>query len=209
MDQTACKPGSVPPAPKRRHWRSFLWTAPRGTVLATYPGPSGLRQPYRIAPARNPYSVLLLAGLAMPSLLPGTRWALTPPFHPSRSLRAEVCFLWRYPWGRPRRALPAAMSWWSPDFPRPSCKSRDRPAVWSARNLRVRGDGVKVRRPFPRKPSCGGAGAFPVGAGGDLQCHPRGGPGRRFGKPCLPQAQERRRVPERVDGGGGRGLPAP
>ena len=46
MDQTACKPGSVPPAPKRRHWRSFLWTAPRGTVLATYPDRSGLRQPY-------------------------------------------------------------------------------------------------------------------------------------------------------------------
>src|SRR4051812_17854190 len=46
MDQTACKPGSVPPEPKLRHWRSFLWTAPRGTVLATYPDRSGLRQPY-------------------------------------------------------------------------------------------------------------------------------------------------------------------
>src|ERR1700712_2827964 len=46
MDQTACKPGSVPPEPKPRHWRSFLWTAPRGTVLATYPDRSGLRQPY-------------------------------------------------------------------------------------------------------------------------------------------------------------------
>ena len=33
------------PAPKRRTRRPFLWTAPRGTVLATYPGPSGLRQP--------------------------------------------------------------------------------------------------------------------------------------------------------------------
>ena len=45
MDQTACKPGSVPPRPKPRHWRSFLWTVPRGTVLATYPDRSGLRQP--------------------------------------------------------------------------------------------------------------------------------------------------------------------
>jgi len=34
-------------------------------------------------PARRPYSVLLQAGLAMPSLSPGPRWALTPPFHPS------------------------------------------------------------------------------------------------------------------------------
>src|SRR4051794_30683249 len=62
--------------------RSFLWTDPRGPVLATYPGSSGLRQPCPLARAQNPYSVLLLAGLAMPSLLPGTRWALTPPFHP-------------------------------------------------------------------------------------------------------------------------------
>ncbi|VXB09870.1 hypothetical protein BREVUG8_100364 [Brevundimonas sp. G8] len=32
--------------------------------------------------------VLLQAGLAMPSLLPGTRWALTPPFHPYRPREA-------------------------------------------------------------------------------------------------------------------------
>ena len=35
-------------------------------------------------PARRPYSVLLQAGLAMPSPSPGPRWALTPPFHPYR-----------------------------------------------------------------------------------------------------------------------------
>src|SRR5206468_6956246 len=113
-----CRPGT-----KSRTRRSFLWTAPRGTVLATYPDRLGLRQPYPPSPklgrAHGPYSVLLLAGLAMPSLLPGTRWALTPPFHPYPSRRGAVCFLWRYPWGHPRRALPAAMSSWSPDFPRP------------------------------------------------------------------------------------------
>ena len=85
-DQTACKPGSVPP-PLPGTRRSFLWTDPRGPVLATYPDPSALRQAYppspRLRRARDPYSVLLLAGLAMPSLLPATRWALTPPFHPS------------------------------------------------------------------------------------------------------------------------------
>ena len=31
---------------------------------------------------RDPYSVLLLAGLAMRPLSPAARWALTPPFHP-------------------------------------------------------------------------------------------------------------------------------
>ena len=74
----------------------------------------------------------------MRRLLPAARWALTPPFHPFRSAIPKdfgevVCFLWRYPWGRPRRALPAAMSKWSPDFPRPPCEGRDRPAVWSGR----------------------------------------------------------------------------
>src|SRR6204780_2376471 len=28
-----------------------------------------------------------------------------------------VCFLWRFPWGRPRRTLSGAVSVWSPDFP--------------------------------------------------------------------------------------------
>jgi hypothetical protein len=34
------------------------------------------------APARGPYLALLPVGLAVPSLLPSPRWALTPPFHP-------------------------------------------------------------------------------------------------------------------------------
>ena len=31
--------------------------------------------------------------------------------------RAAVYFLWRFPWGRPRRTLSGAVSPWSPDFP--------------------------------------------------------------------------------------------
>ena len=82
--------------------------------------------------ARRPYSVLLQAGLAMPPPLPETRCALTAPFHPCPAPKCEaVCFLWRYPWGRPRRALPAAYSPWSPDFPPSSEEDSDRPAVWS------------------------------------------------------------------------------
>ena len=41
-------------------------------------GPAGAK------PARCPYLVLLQAGLAMPSVSPRPRWALTPPFHPYR-----------------------------------------------------------------------------------------------------------------------------
>jgi len=39
-DQTACKPGSVPPT-LRQTRRSFLWTGHCWTVLATYPDASG------------------------------------------------------------------------------------------------------------------------------------------------------------------------
>src|SRR6185312_2974927 len=88
------------------------------------------------AEARRPYLVLLQAGLTMPSLSPGTRCALTAPFHPyppTPRRRRAVCFLWRYPWARARRALPAALSPWSPDFPRSrfaeAWRRRDRPAV--------------------------------------------------------------------------------
>ena len=40
----------------------------------------------------RPYSVLLQAGLALPSLSPETRWALTPPFHPYLSGEPERRF---------------------------------------------------------------------------------------------------------------------
>ena len=124
-DQTACKPGSVPPASQRTR-RPFLWTAHRWTVLATYPDGSGRRGPVPdCSGTRRPYSVLLQAGLAMPPPLLETRCALTAPFHPYPAPRGwAVYFLWRYPWGRPRRELPAAYSPWSPDFPPPSLRKR-------------------------------------------------------------------------------------
>ena len=121
-DQTACKPGSVPPA-----------EADAAAIPLDRPLPDGSRDPpgpprrqRRRCPSKDghegPYLVLLQAGLAMPSLSPGTRCALTAPFHPClptlEELREAVCFLWRYPWARARRALPAALSPWSPDFPR-------------------------------------------------------------------------------------------
>ena len=36
-------------------------------------------------------------GFTMPSPLPATRWALTPPFHPYRGEAAAVCSLWHFP----------------------------------------------------------------------------------------------------------------
>jgi len=86
-----------------------LWRSPsRGKDLSTW----------------GPYSALLRVGLAVPSRLPGPRWALTPPFHPDHGFaRASPgtmadSSLWRFPWGCPRRALPGTLPSWSPDFPR-------------------------------------------------------------------------------------------
>ena len=93
-DQTACKPGSVPPgAAKRRALAIIPLDRPSRDGSRDLPGPLG---PTTALPpvlrAHGPYSVLLLAGLAMPSLLPGTRWALTPPFHPSHSGERRFAF---------------------------------------------------------------------------------------------------------------------
>ncbi len=82
-DQTACKPGSVRPLPSRRAGVTVIpLDRPLPTGSRDLPGPLGRRRPCRIAPTRDPYSVLLLAGLAMRPLSPAARWALTPPFHP-------------------------------------------------------------------------------------------------------------------------------
>ena len=56
-----------------------------------------------------------------------------------------VCFLWHFPWGRPRRVLPGTVPTWSPDFPL-SAKCGERPSDRLARwNLGIRGALVKTR----------------------------------------------------------------
>ncbi len=83
--------------------------------------------------ARRSYSVLLPAGLAVPPTLPPARCALTAPFHPCPDAPCgpprAVCFLWRFPWGRPRRTLSGAASVWSPDFPPPLRQAQETAAV--------------------------------------------------------------------------------
>src|SRR3954449_6533557 len=91
-------------------WRPFVLDACRHAPHATYPD-GGPETAPRVAPLCRPYSVLLPVWFALPLLLPGARWALTPPFHPCRGMTTEVakaaavCFLWHFPWGRPRRML--------------------------------------------------------------------------------------------------------
>ena len=80
---------------------------------------------------RGDAPALRLAAKTMPSLFgfaPGGVYRAAPVA--SRAVRsyrtlsplprvspAAVCFLWHFPWGRPRRTLSGAVSPWSPDFP--------------------------------------------------------------------------------------------
>ena len=116
-DQMACKPGSVPPPPERR--RDDHSSGP--SVAGRFSRPTRAPGPAKPCPPRG--------GRGAPIRSCSRRGLPCRPGHPVRggllphpftlTARAAVCFLWRYPWGRPRRALPAALSSWSPDFPPP------------------------------------------------------------------------------------------
>ncbi len=102
--QPVCKPGSVGPTiAGRRDGHSS------GTSVA-----EGLAQPTRTAdldrpglPPRRSYSVLLPVGFTMPRLLPGTRWALTPPFHPYPDASGRFAFCGTFPGVAPAGCYPA------------------------------------------------------------------------------------------------------
>jgi hypothetical protein len=128
FDQAACKPGSVHRPCERigNHSSGTILTdrLTRPTRTERYGAPVELL-PKDWLDAR-PYSVLLQAGLALPSLFPVTRCALTAPFHPCLSGEPErrFAFCGAIPRvGRPLRnvfpgrTLSAALPSWSPDFP--------------------------------------------------------------------------------------------
>ena len=60
-----------------------------------------------------------------------------------------VCFLWRFPWGRPRRTLSGAVSVWSPDFP--PLFNGGRPADWRRTAYGAEAKAVKHKRDFPSR----------------------------------------------------------
>ena len=126
ISRVLCHPGQG--EPRRRMRRPFLWTGPCGTVLATNPDASGQRRPYRLAPARNPYSVLLLAGLAVPSTSPPTRCALTAPFHPYPSGEGRFAFCGAIPGVAPGGRYPPPCRRGARTFLDRKC-GRGRPAV--------------------------------------------------------------------------------
>ena len=128
VSRVLCRPDA-----NARARRPFLWTGPCGTVLATNPDDSDLRRscpPYTRGGRAVPIRSCSRRGLPCRPGRP-VRGALLPhPFTLARRCthaRRAVCFLWRCPWDRSRRALPAALSPWSPDFPPPPREGRERP----------------------------------------------------------------------------------
>jgi len=72
------------------------------------------------------------------ALLPH-HFTLAAPSQPKGRARFGGVFLWHFPWGRPRRALPGTVLPWSPDFPPPPHGEGSHPAVWrSDRDLGFR-----------------------------------------------------------------------
>jgi hypothetical protein len=133
--QSACKPGSVWRAENPRARWPFLWGGRYQPPQATNPGD-------------NPETDLRLKNLASPlfGFAPGgachaahvamraVRSYRTVSPLPLGVSREAVCFLWRFPWGRPRRTLSGTVSPWSPDFP--PQQSGGHPADWPPRHKR-------------------------------------------------------------------------
>jgi hypothetical protein len=121
--QLACKPGSVWKLALPR--RPFIWDASRETPRATNPSErpeNGLHAGCCHPHALTPIWSCSRWGLPCRGCYQRARCALTAPFHPYRPRLAPweaVCFLWHFPWGRPRRPLAATLFPWSPDFPPP------------------------------------------------------------------------------------------
>ena len=138
--QPACKPGSV--------WPSRLAARERGGHSSWAHVAMRLTQPTRTAGRKQPRGLPLvpsLFGLApggvyraapVASRAVGSYPTLSPlPADPRAPManRRAVCFLWHFPWGRPRRPLSGTVSPWSPDFPHPQpfgSRGCGRPAGW-------------------------------------------------------------------------------
>ena len=145
--QTVCKPGSVP---ARGRWMAIHLGRPSPDASRDLPGQRRENALSGPKPACRPYLVLLPAGFTVPSPLPETRCALTAPFHPYR-LAPAVCFLWHFPWGRPRRALPGAVFPWSPDFPPRPFRGKGKAAIRPSDPVKVAYGEAPSRGPMSRR----------------------------------------------------------
>ena len=125
--ETARRPVSRVLSAPESAGRPFLWDAPRGAPHATNPD-GGAGMPLRLA---TPPSLFGLAPGGVYPAAPVARGAVRScrtvsplPAGCLAALARAVCFLWHFPWGRPRRPLSGTVFPWSPDFPLPLTRQR-------------------------------------------------------------------------------------
>src|SRR5712671_8038739 len=135
-----------------RGW-PFIWDVRYRTPRAT--DPSGGAEGPPGGASRGQRRLPLLLGLAPGGVYPAAAVAggavrsyrtisPLPPTVPKDNGLGGV-FLWHFPWGRPRRALPGTVPPWSPDFP-PSAQGGERPSGRLAtKDLGIGGEAVEVR----------------------------------------------------------------
>ena len=131
--QLACKPGSVWPSPLTARERGGHSSWAHVAMRLTQPTRTVSRkQPSRVSPRTAPIRFCSRWGLPCRSCCQSRGGLLPHPFTLTTKIVA-VCFLWHFPWGRPRRPLTGTVSPWSPDFPHPQpfdSRGCGRPASW-------------------------------------------------------------------------------
>ena len=124
VGQTACKPGSVPaPKPKPGAMDGHSSGMPVTGHLARPTRATSRKHRCRL-PGVPPLFGLAPGGVCRAASVAGRAVGSYPTVSPlpdgfAARKRAcpAVCFLWHFPWGRPRRTLSGTVSPWSPDFP--------------------------------------------------------------------------------------------
>ena len=159
--QTVCKPGSVHAmACVNRRTLDGHSSGTRVTASLKQPTRAASRKPLRAHAhaLRRPPLFGLAPGGVYPALAvtsEAVRSYRTVSPLPRRS--AAVCFLWHYPWGRPRRPLAGTVFPWSPDFPPMGRPISGRPTVWKAAPT----PGAEPGQPKPGWPRPAGRSAHP------------------------------------------------
>ncbi len=90
---------------------------PSPTGSSSLPGSAGAKEAPAIAGRAIPIRLCSRRGLPCRTCCQ-IRGGLLPHLFTLTCKSQAVCSLWRFPAGFPGRALPAAVSLWSPDFPR-------------------------------------------------------------------------------------------
>jgi len=134
--QTVCKPGSVHAGPAFRAFAAIDGHSSGTPVtgrLMRHTRTAARKHARGLKSTGRPYSVLLPVGFTVPFPSPGTRCALTAPFHPYRPEGRRFAFCGTFPRLAPAGCYPAPRFRGARTF-LPPCRSMkgDHPTVWQA-----------------------------------------------------------------------------